>query len=98
MHETRAMRSSLFVLFALTVVPACGSSPETNDDYGAESVVAGTRMCGQDPFAPDAVRGIDVSRHQGTVDFAKVAAASETRLTSTMFNVGGKTRPARAIP
>jgi lysozyme len=83
---------------SLLVASACGAGGDATPDAQSGDDALTERVCGQDPFAPNAVRGIDVSRHQETVDFAKVAAAASTELTSTMFDVGGRTRQARSIP
>jgi len=86
----------------MITVAALGCSAEDGTEIDPESsddaLTGMTRQCGKDPFAADAVRGIDVSRHQASVDFTKLAAAQSTQLTATMFNVGGRTRTARTIP
>lgn len=80
----------------------CSSASGEEEQDGAfedtEGAASDERQCGTDPFAETAVRGIDVSRHQGKVDFQKVAAATEMRLTPQMFNVGPRRRAPRSIP
>ena len=94
------MRSALLLgTMALVIIVASGCASTTDDSDAANSAEAlSERQCGQDPFAADSVRGIDVSKHQGTVDFGKIAATDNTRLTSKMFNVGTTTRSPKTIP
>jgi lysozyme len=78
---------------------ACDVAGEDDDAFDPSEFEDDTnRMCGVDPFAADGVRGIDVSKHQGAVDFARIAAATEMKTTTTTFNLGGKKRPERRIP
>lgn len=90
-------RILLLGLGLLVAVAGCATDVEEEETDSDEGALVG-RQCGQDPFAADAVRGIDVSKHQAKVDFQKVAAATELRLTPTMFNVGSRKREARSIP
>ena len=94
------MRSVFFLgMTGLITVLAAGCATSTDDSDAENSAEAlSERQCGQDPFAADSVRGIDVSKHQGTVDFTKIAATDNTRLTSKMFNVGTQTRAPKTIP
>lgn len=91
------MRHLLFGLLGLLAIGCAGAGVDEEEGEEAPQALA-ERQCGQDPFAAGAVRGIDVSKHQGTMNFAAVAAATEVRLTPKMFNVGSRTRAARSVP
>lgn len=102
----RALRTALAFLGLVAVGAGCSAdSGESGEESGTEGIptaddnlIQGPRQCGQDPFAAAAVRGIDVSKHQGTVDFEKVAGATGVKLTTTTFNTGGKRRAERVLP